>query len=287
MKFREAALGNIADMICGDVKQFPYRSSTYLTRFFQALDLDYVHDGSTRRWWVVSVLDKLNIDDNGVLPSLNLIKVIEGLVCPDYFVNNEQVDLIAAIADVNRVLQPYELQVMTSPVTKESRLATIDGIYVSTAIKQVDAIKKITFTPEVFKIPDGGIDNKLISVMMPFSAEFKQVYSAISTACASQAMNCQRADDIWKDAKIIQDIFQLIYSARIVIVDFSHKNPNVMYETGIAHTLGKTVIPIAQSIDDVPSDVKHHRVLTYLNNGEGLTDLTNKLAQRIATICSE
>ena len=54
-----------------------------------------------------------------------------------------------------------------------------------------------------------------------------------------------------------------------------------MYETGIAHTLGKIVIPVAQSVSDIPSDMKHHRALTYLNNAEGLnkmsSDLTTKL----------
>ena len=47
-----------------------------------------------------------------------------------------------------------------------------------------------------------------------------------------------------------------------------------MYETGIAHTLGKVVIPITQNI----SDMGHHKALYYLHNREGLTELTNKLA---------
>jgi hypothetical protein len=87
-----------------------------------------------------------------------------------------------------------------------------------------------------------------------------------------------------EDSAIIQDIFNLVFRAQIVVVDFTAKNPNVMYETGIAHTLGKTVIPISQSMDDVPFDLKHHRVLTYLRNGEGLAALTDALHRRIAYI---
>jgi hypothetical protein len=56
-----------------------------------------------------------------------------------------------------------------------------------------------------------------------------------------------------------------------------------MYETGIAHTLGKHVIPITQSFEDIPFDMRHHRVLKYLPNLEGLdklsTELTLKLQQ--------
>ena len=65
------------------------------------------------------------------------------------------------------------------------------------------------------------------------------------------------------------DVFTLLYQADIVIDDFSGSNPNVMYETGIAHTLGKIVIPIVQNIGaDVPFDMRHHRVLEYLSNQE-------------------
>jgi hypothetical protein len=70
-------------------------------------------------------------------------------------------------------------------------------------------------------------------------------------------------------------------------VDFTEKNPNVMYETGIAHTLGKHVVPITQSLDDVPFDMRHHRVLKYLPNGEGLDALQRALTDRLVTISKE
>jgi hypothetical protein len=40
-------------------KFFPYRSSSYITRFFRDADTDYAHDGSTRRNWVASVLAEI------------------------------------------------------------------------------------------------------------------------------------------------------------------------------------------------------------------------------------
>ena len=69
----------------------------------------------------------------------------------------------------------------------------------------------------------------------------------------------------------------MIYCSSIVIVDFSGRNPNVFYEAGIAHTLEKNVIPITQSLDDIPFDLRHHRVLKYLNNNEGLNMMENDL----------
>lgn len=46
-------------MIVGDVDHFPYRSSSFITRFFEECDLDFVHDGSTRPWWVSNRLEEL------------------------------------------------------------------------------------------------------------------------------------------------------------------------------------------------------------------------------------
>ncbi|MCU1740015.1 MULTISPECIES: hypothetical protein [unclassified Pseudomonas] len=143
--------------------------------------------------------------------------------------------------------------------------------------------KKISFAPNVFSIPDGEVEGDLITVMMPF-AGFDGVYQSIKSACTNAGYRCLRADDIWDNSSIIQDIFSLIYRAKIVIVDFSGKNPNVMYETGIAHTLGKIVVPLAQIIQDIPSDMVHHRALIYLKNGEGLTKLETDLEKKLRTI---
>lgn len=152
-----------------------------------------------------------------------------------------------------------------------------------TYISAKPAERKITFAPSVFSIPDGDVENDLVAVMMPF-AGFDGVYQSIKNSCSEVGFRCLRADDIWDNSSIIQDIFSLIYRAKIIIVDFSGKNPNVMYETGIAHTLGKVVVPLAQVVNDIPSDMVHHRALIYLKNGEGLQVLETELAKKLRTI---
>ncbi|WP_347919272.1 hypothetical protein [Paracoccus marcusii] len=63
MKFKARTISQLADMICGNFDQsesvFIYRSSSFLTRFFQDADTDYEHDGSTRALWVQSVLEEI------------------------------------------------------------------------------------------------------------------------------------------------------------------------------------------------------------------------------------
>lgn len=149
------------------------------------------------------------------------------------------------------------------------------------------AERRITFAPNVFKVPDLPQEPDLVVVMMLFSVEFGPTYNAIGKACKVASLRCLRVDDIWEDSTIIQDIFNLIFRSQVVIVDFTGKNPNVMYETGIAHTLGKHVVPIAQSISDVPFDLNHHRILKYLNNEQGLASLQEQLTRRLCQLAPE
>lgn len=50
-------------MICGDNPKFPYRSSYYLSKFFEELGFPFHHNGETRRFWVQKQLVKCNIKD--------------------------------------------------------------------------------------------------------------------------------------------------------------------------------------------------------------------------------
>ena len=155
-----------------------------------------------------------------------------------------------------------------------------DEVFVSAKPNQ----RRVTFSPNVFEVPEVTPDDNLVSVMMPFSQEFQAVYDVIKSACADAGFTCKRADDIWNNSILVQDIFRLIFESRVVVSDFTGRNPNVMYETGIAHALGKTVIPITQDAKDVPFDLVHHRFLRYLSNREGLATLAKDLAAKLSLL---
>lgn len=140
-------------------------------------------------------------------------------------------------------------------------------------------------SPNVFSV--GALrqqDQNLVSVMMPFSMNFNNVYTALQGAVTACGLRYQRADNFWEDNTIIQDIVTLIAKARIVICDCTDRNPNVFYEAGIAHTLGKAVILITQNEADIPFDLRHLRYIRYLNNTEGLQRLTTQVQERIQTL---
>lgn len=81
MKFKSRNLRSIAEMVIGDAKYFPYRSSSYITQFFEECDLDFIHDGSTRWAWTSDRLAELLEEPQpapNVLPDrfMNLLRVL-------------------------------------------------------------------------------------------------------------------------------------------------------------------------------------------------------------------
>lgn len=288
MEIKKSSLNKLAEMICGNSPfiYFPYRSSSNLTKFFVELGLDYIHDGSTRLSWVESVLNQINAlpCKNKDLPSSGMIKVIESLVDPNKFLFNENYDIEKARANINKILELDNLKLSRQQNDECIVTSTLETFVSTDHDRKRVPERVITFTPSVFNVPEKEINEKLISVMMPFNASFKGTYDAIKRVTDELKIDCFRADDMWENSTFMQDIFNLIYYSGIVIVDFTGRNPNVMYETGIAHTLGKIVIPITQNIDDIPSDLRHHRALKYLANDQGYRDLSNELYKRVKTI---
>lgn len=160
------------------------------------------------------------------------------------------------------------------------------------AVKDVDLYRFLLRTvrprrqqPTVFQIPEHeNIDPALVSAMMPFNSGFKAVYRSIREAAEEAGMQCMRADDIWENASIIQDVVSLIDRSRIVVCDCSGRNSNVFYEAGIAHTLGRDVVLITQSENDIPFDLRHLRYIPYLNNREGRVAMKKELLARMQTL---
>jgi hypothetical protein len=139
--------------------------------------------------------------------------------------------------------------------------------------------------PTVFQLAEHeNIEPVLVSAMMPFDPTFDAVYAALQRTAQAVGLRCRRADDIWENPAVIQDVVSLIDRSKVVICDCTGRNPNVFYEIGIAHTLGREVILITQADADIPFDLRHLRYVRYLNNGEGLEALCARLQPRLADL---
>ncbi len=85
MAFKQRTINQIAEMICGNLPGasfFVYRSSSFLTQFFQDVETDYVHDNSTRARWVAEVLNKIVAEPPAQpnMPSETFLRVVQRLM---------------------------------------------------------------------------------------------------------------------------------------------------------------------------------------------------------------
>ena len=112
-------------------------------------------------------------------------------------------------------------------------------------------------------------------VLMPFTEKWSdRVWKKIQVIVKNNGFNCKRADNLYGH-DVLEDIWTAIYEAQLIIADITNKNPNVFYEIGIAHTLGKKVVLLTQHVDFIPFDFKRYRHIIYEDNSDGF-DLLDK-----------
>lgn len=103
----------------------------------------------------------------------------------------------------------------------------------------------------------------LCFVLMPFDETFIAAWNYIKSINL-EGIIVKRADDISSAGVIIEQVFEAIDDARVVIADCTGLNPNVMYELGYAHAKNKDTIIITREEPEVlPFDIRHRRIIRY------------------------
>ena len=115
-----------------------------------------------------------------------------------------------------------------------------------------------------------------IFVAMPFGGKFDLIYRyLIKPPLGTEGHKVRRADDDPENQNINKEIFQGIWQADLVIADLTGQNVNVCYELGIAHSLKKPTIQIAQSLDDILFNLRSYEAKIYSIKSDGSSDLAD------------
>src|SRR5579862_2801205 len=101
-------------------------------------------------------------------------------------------------------------------------------------------------------------------VMMPFGLWFDIYYQDIYTPAIKEAgFEPVRADELFTTGSVVEQIWEQIQKAKVLLADLSGKNANVFYELGLAHAAKKPVVFTSSVVEDVPFDLRHLRVIIY------------------------
>jgi hypothetical protein len=122
----------------------------------------------------------------------------------------------------------------------------------------------------------------LAFILMPFGENWSdRIWKIIHEECGKQSFQAVRADEL-DGHKIMEDIWMSILQARVLIADITNRNPNVFYELGIGHTIGKRIILLTQNIKDMPFDLTGYRVVEYADNVDGCERLVKGLQKALS-----
>ena len=92
-----------------------------------------------------------------------------------------------------------------------------------------------------------------IFVLMPFEHDFDDIYKfGIKGAADEVGAYAERLDEQIFTEGMLDRIFNQISKADVIVADMTGRNPNVFYEVGYAHSLGKIVLLVTQNSDDIP-----------------------------------
>lgn len=108
-------------------------------------------------------------------------------------------------------------------------------------------------------------EDRLIFAAMPFHKRYQDTfwYGMVPAAAAVSAA-CKRLDVNNFSGEILSTMKSWIRKAIVVVADLSGSNPNVLYEVGFAHALGKPTIHLCStSLDKLPFDVRTWPTIQY------------------------
>ncbi len=162
---------------------------------------------------------------------------------------------------------------VTSPT-----LRPIAQTWIEQLVKHAERQARIVRINPIFQRRDFLIDEELCFILMPFAEPFNRLYQEkIKPTLEALNLRVMRADDLFTPTPIIEDIWEFINKARLIVADVTGRNPNVFYELGIAHTVGKDTIILTQNKNDIPFDISHIRHIKYADNSEGWKKLQRNL----------
>jgi hypothetical protein len=127
-------------------------------------------------------------------------------------------------------------------------------------------LNKFIVANKRWKSDDLRVDYPECFVVMPFSQPWSAaVYNDfIEPAVKVDAgMDCVKGDDILRIDDLSNNVWNSIVRAGLVICEISAPNPNVFYELGLAHAMGKDCFLLFQKNIPLPADIRGAHYYAY------------------------
>jgi hypothetical protein len=208
-------------------------------------------------------------------------------------------DQLLSALNIHTIVVQYPAPAVGGPILKFNLLDLITenrsarNLYVESIIDRIDqAIGILKHQPEsdaktlepptpVFKVDKG-----FVFIAMPMSAEdptLEDVHHTIKDAAISVGLVAERVDEPATTERITDRVLESLHRAEFVIADLTYSKPNIYYEAGYAHALGKVPIYIAREGTTIEFDLKDYPVIFFPNMSKLKAELIRRLSGLLET----
>lgn len=163
-----------------------------------------------------------------------------------YGLNDRLIQTEERWKDVNHLLLRKEYLENKSPITN-SRKTYFSEFLRANGITENDLV----------------IDQRLIFILTPFHEIYYNDYNVIREACTNAGFKAFRGDENYFKGDIFPEMLKLIVKSNLIIANINGRNPNVLYELGIAQALDKPILLLSSEPEKLPIDIKSKRFLIY------------------------
>lgn len=119
-----------------------------------------------------------------------------------------------------------------------------------------------------------------VALVPPDDVGTKIFTEAIKPVMESGGVVTYRTEDFDQDEEVLKDVWRDICRARVVIADITGGDPKVMYELGIAHTVGKSALLLCKKGNCIkfPETLIKAHIIEYDDDEEGMKKLRADMA---------
>lgn len=118
-------------------------------------------------------------------------------------------------------------------------------------------------------------------IVLPLEADWSErLWQVLSRGLNEKGIRSQRAESLYEshDRELVVKHLELV---SVIVADITHQHPDVFYTIGMARTMGKEIIIIAQQMRDIPADLRQFRCVIYHLSSISSGNLTSQIARLI------